>query len=60
MANSLNRNLTVGEKVKLKSGQTVEVIEGFGMFKFTMGTALHVKFESGQQARVDGYDLAAQ
>lgn len=70
MANSLNMNLKEGQMVVLKSGilkpeydtlewRTVELVSehGFGMFSFTSGTAILVKFKDGEVVRMGGYDI---
>ncbi len=58
MANSLNRNLKVGDKLILSNGAQVAVVEPimFGAMSFTSGTALAV---SGY-GRISGHDIDAE
>ncbi len=57
MANALNRNLKVGNKVVLE-GNVVAVISAqlFGCDNFTSGTAIGVSI-NGTEYRADGYDI---
>lgn len=58
MANSLNRNLKVGDQLILSNGAQVAVVEPlmFGAMSFTSGAALAV---SGY-GRISGYDIDAK
>jgi hypothetical protein len=60
MANSLHRNLKVGDKVVL-DGPVDAVIDSemFGCMSFTRGTAIGVTI-NGQSMRADGFDIDAQ
>ncbi len=63
MANSLNRNLKVGEKVVMHGGETVLIAsdETFGAMSFTSGTALGVRrIGSEETLRCSGYDIDAE
>lgn len=59
MANSLNRNLKMGDKVVLSDHQTYEVAaETFGNMSFTSGSALMVKrYGDPEVIRASGYDI---
>ena len=60
MANALNRNLAVGDKVILHGGVTAVVdAMTFGAMSFTSGRCLGVKI-GGKSERVDGYDIDAE
>lgn len=65
MANSLNIDLEVGQKVVLSAKEwkgteaerTVEVLGGFGLQDSTNGSALFVRFPDGEETRASGYDI---
>lgn len=63
MANSLNRNLKVGDKVVV-DGRTMVVDEPlmFGAMSFTSGSAIALRAPdspTGSGSRFDGYDIDA-
>lgn len=55
MANSMNKDL-IGRNVILLDGMKVKVVEGFGAFSFTSGTALCCEY-NGVPCRFNGYDI---
>ena len=57
MANALNLNLKQGEAVQLIDNRIVTCQGGFGMMKFTTGTALFVEDKAGNRFRVSGNDI---
>lgn len=65
MANALNVNLEKGQKVILKNkyypgdeiARTFVCNGGFGMMNFTSGSAIFGTFLSGQEGRVEGYEI---
>lgn len=64
MANSLNENL-LGKRVRFKDRlhlkdefQEAVVFGGNGSSPVKSGTALFVRFDNGEKASFDGYDVA--
>ena len=62
MANSLNVNLKIGQKVVMqgfgsKKERTVIVKGGFGQMAFTTGTGLFVEFPDGTTGRMDSTEI---
>ena len=61
MANSLNRDLKVGNKVVMKAtGESVEIaLETFGCFAQTSGSKICVTRGHGEDINTTGYDIDA-
>ena len=66
MANNLNRDIQIGERIVLHSRhykgteaeRTVEVVGGgFGLQAATMGRAIVVRFPDGEECRVNGDEI---
>jgi hypothetical protein len=61
MANSLNRDLKVGDKVVMKAtGESVEIaLESFGCFASTSGSKICVTRGYGEPLHASGHDIDA-
>lgn len=57
MANALNLNLEQGEGVVLIDNRIVYCQDGFGMFSFTVGSAIFVIDKAGHRFHISGHDI---